>query len=262
MLRMLKVEGCKTLRSASLWVIFIVMIAISIIFTSPTFSRLPETLKSAYGMQYALEQPMSRGEYVFLRTMSDASFTAWLSVIAGALIIGMDFANRTVNNLIYAGNKRISILIVKLFYFYLSALLLSAVYPLANCIKYSADWFSGMASSDIVYVLRCVSCRALIDMAMMSFALVSAFAFRDVIRTLVCSLITIVAISQLMRIAGDIENNAIKAIIEYFPAFAIQKVMLRDTSREVIQRSMLYSAVMVMLTGISCYLFFKKADLK
>ena len=91
MLRMLRVEGKKTLLSVTLWAIFAVMVFISFWFSGMNFSKLPDELSSAYGMQYALEEPMSRGEYVFLRTMSDASFTAWLSIIAGALIIGMDF---------------------------------------------------------------------------------------------------------------------------------------------------------------------------
>ena len=263
MLRMLRVEGRRAVQSLALWIIFGIMVVVSFWFSGMTFAKLPEELSAAYGMQYETPTPMSRGEYVFLRTMSDASFTAWLSVIAGALLIGMDFSNRTINHLIYAGNSRISILIVKLLYFYVCTLFLSAVYPVANCFRYSMTWFSGLKQSDFTYVLRCVGCRTLIDMAMMSFALVPAFAFRDVIGTLVCSLIIVVVLSQLMNITRGVGDGAlIKNAIEYFPALAINKIMYRDTSVETIRKAMLYSGTMVLITWISCHLFFRKADLK
>ncbi|MBR3504794.1 MAG: hypothetical protein IKO07_11235 [Clostridia bacterium] len=263
MLRMLRVEGRRTVQSLALWIIFGVMVVVSFWFSGMTFAKFPEEISAAYGMQYGTATPMSRGEYVFLRTMSDASFTAWLSVIAGALLIGMEFSNRTINHLIYAGNRRISILVVKLLYFYLCTLFLSAVYPVASCFRYSLTWFSGLTQSDVAYVLRCVGCRTLIDMAMMSFALVSAFAFRDVIRTLVCSLIIVVVLSQLMNIVRGVGNGAlIKNMIDYFPALTINKIMFRDASVENIRRSMLYSCTMILSTWISCHLFFRKANLK
>lgn len=263
MLRMLRVEGKKTLLSVTLWAIFAVMVFISFWFSGMNFSKLPDELSSAYGMQYALEEPMSRGEYVFLRTMSDASFTAWLSIIAGALIIGMDFSNRTINNLIYAGNKRINVLIVKLVYFYISTFLLSSVYPAVNCIKYSLKWFYELTQDDVIYVLRCIAYRAILDMAMMSFTLVSAFVFRDIVRTLGCSLIIIVVMSQLMGMVNGIENGSmIRDIVEYFPAYSIRKVMFREVSSEIVNRSMLYSTVMILITGLSCYILFRRADLQ
>ena len=255
-------EGKRTAQSITLWVVFAIMVSISFIYSGAAFSRFPEQLSSAYGIQYASSRPISRGEYVFLRTMGDASFTAWMSVIAGALLIGMDFENRTINNLIFAGNRRITIVIVKLFYFFISSILLSAVYPIISCLRFSTKWFSELNQDDILYVLRCASYRAIIDMAMMSFALISVFIFKDIIKTLVCSLIIIVFLSLLMNAANGTENEIMKTVIEYFPARSIQRVMMREADTETVQKALLYSGIMVMVTCVSCFLLFRKADLR
>ena len=93
MFRLFAFEGHKAIRNLAFWIIFGVMLIVGFWFSGMMFEKLPDVLGSAYGMQYALEQPISRGEYVFLRTISDVSFTAWLSVIAGAMLIGLEFSN-------------------------------------------------------------------------------------------------------------------------------------------------------------------------
>ena len=248
-------EGKKTVQSVTLWVVFAIMLAISFLYSKSAFSKFPETLYE-YGYQYTNEA-ISRGEYVFFRTMGDASFTAWMAVIAGALLIGYDFQNRTINNLIYAGNRRVSILIVKLFYFYLSAIVLSALYPIVACLIYSTRWLSGLTQDDAKYVWRCVACRPLIDMAMMCFSLIIVFIFRDIIRSLIASLIITVAIALFL---GVLNGNSF--IAEYFPARVIRIVMQRNASTETIKNAMLYSGAMVAVTCLACYLLFRKADLK
>ena len=65
---------------------------------------------------------------------------------------------------------------------------------------------------------------------------------------------------NIIRGVGD--GALIKNAIEYFPALAINKTMYRDTSVETIRKAMLYSGTMVLITWISCHLFFRKADLK
>ncbi|MBQ9408623.1 MAG: hypothetical protein IJU28_04430 [Clostridia bacterium] len=255
MFRMLCFEGRKTVQSISLWVIFIIMLAISFLYARSTFSKFPEML-------YNYDHPssgisISRGEYVFYRTMGDASFTAWMSVIAGALLIGLDFQRRTINHLIYAGHRRISIVIVKLFYFYLSAILLSALYPIIACLLYSTKWLSGLSLEDANYVWRCIACRPLNDMAMMSFSLVMVFLFKDVVRSLIGSLIITVGLSLLL---GAMSGTGF--ITEYFPARAIRAVMERNASAETIQNALCYSAVMVGITAITCSFLFRQADLK
>ena len=263
MFRLFAFEGHKAVRNLAFWIIFGVMLIVGFWFSGMMFEKLPDVLSSAYGMQYALKQPISRGEYVFLRTISDVSFTAWLSVIAGAMLIGLEFSNRTINHLIYAGNSRLSIIIVKLFYFYISTLILSLVYPIANCLKYSTDWISNLTADDLHYVLRCVVTRCVIDMAMMSFSLISVFVFRDVIRSLGCSLIVIVVLSQLMGLANNIDSNTLLGrLIQYFPAYAVKKIMFRDVARSDLYYSLIYSFIMVFGTSLTCYLLFRRADIK
>ena len=255
MLRMFCLEGRKTVRSMTLWVIFLVMLAISFLYSKSTFAKFPEVL-SGYGNQYA-GLTINRGEYVFYRTMGDASFTAWMSVVAGALLIGLDFQRRTVNNLIYAGHRRVSILIVKLFYFYLSAILLSALYPIVSCLNYSTKWFSELTREDVSYIWRCIARRPLIDMAMMSFSLILVFIFKDVVRSLIGSLIITLGMSFLLGAMGGSGF-----IVDYFPAHAIKAVMERDVSAETVKNAMLYSTTMVVATCTACYLLFRRADLK
>ncbi len=255
MLRMLCLEGKKTAQSLTLWVIFIIMIAISFLYSKSAFAKFPEVLVG-YGQQYT-GQSISRGEYVFYRTMGDASFTAWMSVIAGALLIGLDFQRRTINNLIYAGHRRISILTVKLFYFYLSAILLSALYPIVACLIYSTKWLSGLSKGDASYVWHCIAYRPLIDMAMMSFSLIMVFLFKDVVRSLIGSLIITVGLSMMLN-----AMSGTGFIAEYFPARAIRAVMERNVSAETVKNAMLYSTAMVLITCTTCYLLFRKADLK
>ena len=255
MYRMLRVEGKKTVQSITLWVIFGVMLVILFLYSKAAFAKFPEVLHG-YGIKSAGED-MSRGEYVFLRTMGDASFTAWMSIIAGALLIGFDFQNRTINNLIYSGNRRGSILFVKLLYFYLCAIILSALFPITACLIYSTKWLSSLTRDDASYVWRCIACRSLTDMAMMSFPLIMVFIFRDIIRSLIASLVITVALALFLGVL-----NGKGFILEYFPARAIKAVMQRDASAETIKNSLLYSAVMVVITCASCYLLFRKADLE
>ena len=255
MLRLLRVEGKKTIQNVILWVVFGIMLAISFLYSKATFVKFLEILNS-YSMQYAGEA-ITRGEYVFLRTMGDASFTAWMAVIAGALLIGFDFQNRTINTLIFAGNRRASILIVKLLYFYLSAIVLSALYPITACLIYSTKWLSGLTQDDARYVWRCVACRALIDMAMMSFSLIIVFIFKDIIRSLIASLIVTVTLALFIN---ALSGNGF--IAEYFPARVIRVVMQRNVGADTTKNAMIYSAVMVAVTCVSCYLLFRKADLK
>ena len=255
MLRILGLEGKKTVQSITLWVIFAIMLAISFLYSKSAFAKFPDVLYE-YGQQKTGEA-ISRGEYVFYRTMGDASFTAWMSIIAGALLIGLDFQQRTINNLIYAGYRRVSILLIKLFYFYLSAILLSALYPITACLIYSTKWLSGLTQDDVAYVLRCVVCRLPIDMAMMSFSLIIVFIFKDVIRSIVVSLIITVGMAMLLN-----AMSGTGYIVDYFPARVIRVVMERNAPIETIKNAMLYSTTMVAITCITCFLLFRKTDLK
>ena len=100
-------------------------------------------------------------------------------------------------------------------------------------------------------------------MTMMSFSLISVFIFRDVIRSLGCSLIVIVVLSQLMGLANNIDSNTLLGkLIQYFPAYAVKKIMFRNVARNDLCYSLIYSFIMVFGTGLTCYLLFRRADIK
>ena len=261
MLRMLRVEGRKAFLNVPFWVLFALMVLASLAWSNGSFSRLPAVLTAGSGAA-AVQETITRGEYVFTKSVSDSSFTGWLAVAAGGALIGSAFSGRTVNNLIYSGHRRTAILFVKLFYFYLSTIILSGVYPLVCCLRFSLGWL--LTGADRAYVLRCLAFRLVIDMAMMTFSLIPAFIFREnFVFSMGCSLVVVLLLSQGLSIsAGAAQQSAIaRFLYQNFPACALPRLTSRAATPEIIVPALIFNGVMVLGTVITCYLLFRRANL-
>lgn len=237
------------------------MIFIALWFSGISFGKIPEML-TAKTPQFFTGADMMRGEYVFMRTMGDSSFTAWLSIIFAAVFIGMDFVNRMINQAIFAGNSRLRIFTVKIVEFYAVACLISFFYPLVSCLRYGTAWFGTLHPQDMAYILRCAGLRVLLDMAMMSVGIVTAFAFRDIVRPLAVTLITTVVLSQLLGLRHSLDGMpVIKQLMEMYPAFQFQVVMDKAATSAQIATAVWSAVTMITVTIVASYLFFRKADL-
>ncbi|MGL4372864.1 MAG: ABC transporter permease, partial [Turicibacter sp.] len=208
MFNLIRSEWIKLRYNLVLGIMMVVLVLISFGLASAGFGKLPEHL-TADTPQFFTGVEMARGEFVFQRAMGDSSFTAWLSIVFTALFIGMEFTTRNINQAIFAGNSRLKIFIVKIVQCYIIACIVSGIYPLVSCLRYSLPWFSELSLSDVGYIFRCIGIKMLLDMAMMSIGIISTFALRDFIRPLAFNLIFTVVLSQLLGLRHSLDSTSI-----------------------------------------------------
>lgn len=258
---LIRVEWMKLRYNLVLGVMIIVLALISFALSSASFGAMPEYL-TAETPQFFPGVEMSRGEFVFKRVMSDPSFTAWLSIVFTSIFIGVDFSNRNMNQLIFAGNSRRRIFVVKILECYIVAGFVSGIYPIVSCLRYALPWFMDLSTSDYAYILRCVGIKALLDMGIMSIGIITTFALRDFIRPLAVNLVLTIVLSQVlgMRYLLDVTSIGYK-VLSLYPSFQYTKVIERNITNQEILNAVVPTLILIALTMIISYNLFRKAEL-
>ena len=211
-----------------------------------------------------MQSSESFGEMVFVRSMSQASYTAWIAVIFSCLLIGVDFSDRTVFRSVFAGISRIKYFLFKAAEYYLITLILASLFPLAACLRYSRGWFSTLDSSGWLYVLRCLGMKLIIDTALISISFLLVFLFRDLVRSLVASIVvTAIFIVQLneLRLTWP-ADSILKKLVDFYPAFQLPIVVQPEITLKQLELAIGTSLIIILLLNITAYLCFRHSELK
>lgn len=261
MLNLIRAEWTKLRHNWVLGIMLLVLCLMALGLSNATFGMLPEHL-TAETPQFFTGVEMTRGEHVFHRVMKDSSFTAWLSIIFAALFIGVDFINRSMNQYIFSGHSRLKIFTIKIIECYIFACLTSAIYPIISCLRYSLPWFVTLSIDDYIYVLRCIGLRALLDMSLMTISIITTFALRDFIRPIIGTLIATLVLVQLFGIHYSLDPNSVfYKVLTFYPSFQYSEVMARNITPTQLITAVLSASSFILLTIITSYLLFRKAEL-
>lgn len=262
MFNLMRAEWIKLRYNISCGVVIAAMALVSLWFSGISFGRLPVRLDES-SPHFFSGTVMMRGEYVFQKTMGDPSFTIWLSILFAALFIGADFSKRTINDGIYAGNSRSNIFMVKMAQFYMVSCLVSFLYPAISTLQYGSEWLAALTWEDAAYIFRSAGLRFLLDMSLMSISIIAVFAFRDVIRSMACSLIITLVLSQLLGIRHSLESDSIlRKIMDIYPAFQMAPVMSPVVETALIRNAVITALIFIIATVAVSYLLFRRADLE
>ena len=197
------------------------------------------------------------GEIVFAAAMGNTSMTEWFAALIGIGLVGREFMERTIELPVYAAYKRVHIALVKMLYSYLLIIVISGLYPLISCIRVGMGFFMTLGSAGWLYAMRCIGIRMLLDMAMMSVALLCAFVFRDVVRNLVC-IISITAVLTFFKEVLPLNSW----IVFYYPSMVLPRLMQREINSQVLIKALAYSVAMLGVNGSVCCVLFQRAELK
>ena len=261
MLRLLRAEFMKLRYSIVFGVLLLIMIIVAFAVSGSSFGDMPEILE---GIQYGTSDGKMRGELVFKNSISEQGFTQWMGIVFSALLIGLDFKLRTVNQLVISGNSRLKVMAAKVIKYYVACIIISLMYPFICCIRFGLSWFGTLSFEEIGYVLRCIALRIMADIAFVSIGLIPAFAFRDIFRPLLVMVLFTFGFALalgILRSTGSYDMH--DQIISFFPGgnlrTLIYQVQIESTELiKVILVFVSYTAVSL----IASYLFFRRAELK
>lgn len=203
------------------------------------------------------------GAEAFKHSMYDVSTTVLLGAVFTGLFVGSDFADRTINQAVTAGYSRLNILISKSIVFYLSVEIITIVYPLTSVIINTCfnGWGEEFTIVSLLYVIRTVLLRFVIDAGCASLWLLIAFIFKDVGKTISVSMIIFVVGAGALTILS--KKNAAAQFIYTLTANSQARIIVNKavTSYNILFTCLSNLIMIVLFCSIS-YIIFRRAELK
>lgn len=203
------------------------------------------------------------GKRAFTGGILDIATIMLLGSIFAGLFIGTDFVNRTINQEVTAGNSRLSIFFSKVIILFISIEILMLIYPITAVIVNTSlnGWGEPVTISTVIYILRTVFLRMILDVSCLGLWMFFAFLFRDVTKTMGVSILTLALGFPLLALPS--QKSVIIKNIYNLTVHSQARVIINDvlTSNQLISIFVSNFIVIFVLLGAS-YLLFRKVELK
>lgn len=203
------------------------------------------------------------GKRAFASSVLDIALIMVLGSIFAGLFIGTDFVNRTINQEITAGNSRLSVFFSKVFVLFIATEILMLIYPITSSIINTTlnGWGETFNISTLVYILRTVIIRMVLDARCLSLWIFFAFLFKDVAKTMGVSMLTFVL--GVFLLTSISQKSVIIKNIYDLTVHSQARVIVNNvlTSNQLINIFVSNFIVIFVLLGTS-YLLFRKVELK
>lgn len=201
---LLRAELQKLRNHRTFWIMAAVLAGLSVLYvfmqTNTYFVNDMLTLR-IMGVTNSL---VKEGPDIFWRIIADPSVIAWFSVPFAGLLIGTDFGERGISQILMAGYSRKKLFLVKIVEYYVLFLLVLAIFPVGAILRCCLPWMRGMDAADAAYFWQGVSLKFVLDMNWISVGFFLVFLCRDVLKSIAASLGAALLMNALPRISvGD-----------------------------------------------------------
>lgn len=212
---------------------------------------------------YVINNGSLVGIEAFKHSMYDVSTTMLLGAILTGLFVGNDFTTRIINQEVTAGHSRLKILISKSVIFYCSVEVITILYPITSvCINTAFNgWGEEFTAFTLLYIIRTVLLRFIIDAGCTSLWVLIAFLFKDIGKTIGVSVIMfIVGIGVLTALS---EKSSIAKFIYSLTANSQARVIVNEvlTSYNIMWTCIVNLLMFFVFMSMS-YIVFRRAELK
>lgn len=147
---------------------------------------------------------LKKGPDIFWRIIADPSVLGWFSVPFAGLLLGTDFGERGISQILMAGYSRKKLFLVKTIEYYVLFLPVLAIYPVGAILRCCLPWIRTMDAADAAYFWQGVSLKFVLDMNFISVGFFLVFLCRDVLKSIAASLGAALLMNALPRISvGD-----------------------------------------------------------
>ncbi|SHJ27568.1 ABC-2 type transport system permease protein [Clostridium cavendishii DSM 21758] len=203
------------------------------------------------------------GERAFQNSMYDIATLMLLGSVFAGLFIGTDFSNRIINKEVSAGHSRLKILLSKGILFFLATEMIMLVYPIASVTVNTIlnGWGSSFDLSTVIYIIKTILFRMVLDASCISLWIFIAFLCKDVTKTMGVSILVFMMGS--ITLAGlSFQNNFVKTIYD-FTAHSQARVIVNKSISYAQVTSVLISKLIIISILLSLsYIMFRRTELK
>lgn len=201
---------------------------------------------------------LPKGGYeIFISMLYDSTAFIILIGIFTALLIGKSFSNRTIILKIMSGNSRKNVLLSKTISIFTISTISILMYPISGAltvtIKYG--WNVPMLQS-IITLFKIIICTVLLDASIFSIVIFLGVLFRDTVKTVTASAITI--FFNALYMAYSLPLNL---PVSMHPMHLLRTILLNNSWSQFIMFS-LYSMVLLSAILLASYNVFRKCELK
>lgn len=203
---------------------------------------------------------LTKGGYeVFISMLYDSTaFIIFISIFT-ALLIGKSFSNRTIALKIISGNSRKNVFLSKLIVTLTIAIISMFMFPVLGAltvtIKYG--WNSAILQS-IIALFKIIICTILLEVSIFSVVIFIGVLFRDTVKTVTASAITMFFNALYMAYAS---SNDLNLPISMNPMRLLRTILANNSWPQFIMIS-LYSIVLLSVILLVSYNVFRKCELK
>lgn len=201
---------------------------------------------------------LPKGGYeVFILMLYDSTALIILMSVFTALLMGKSFSNRTISLRVMSGDSRKNIFLSKVFSILIISTISMLMFPILGAltvtIKYG--WNVPILQS-IITLFKIIICTALLDFGIFSVIIFLGVIFRDTVRTVTVSVITI--FSNAIYFAYSYGLNLPKSM---HPMCLLRTVLENNSWSQFIIFS-LYAIVLLSAILLVSYNIFRKCELK
>lgn len=197
------------------------------------------------------------GYQVFIAMLRDSTGFIILTSVFIALLMGKSFSNRIIALKIMSGNSRSNVFLCKVFSILAVSTIAMLIFPIMGAIVITVryGWNVPILQS-LVTSFKIVVCTALLDFVIFSVIIFFGVIFRDTVRTVSASVITIFFNALYLAYANDL-----KVPISMHPMRLLRTVLTNNSWCQFVMFS-LYSIVLLSVILLVSYNIFRKCELK
>lgn len=174
-----------------------------------------------------LDYEKLNGYKTLFYSLYNAPILMIITSVFGALYLGKDFADRTIDLLICAGHRRRQIFFVKALFFILGSNLILLLQPILSTILNTLlnGWGHTSNPNEVIYLLKLFFVTSILNGAMCGITLIAAFLFKDIGKTLSIpafiyfAMVFLLNSKKAIKIAYVIPLGQLRLILEKISSF-------------------------------------------
>ncbi|WP_194191950.1 ABC transporter permease [Clostridium chrysemydis] len=212
---------------------------------------------------YVYKNGTITGIKAFECSMYDVATMMVVGAIFSSLFIGGEFLNRTINQQIVSGYSRISVFFSKVIITFLATEILMIIYPITSVfINTLTNGFGCDFNSNVLlYIVRVLFLRVIIDFSLISLLIFFAFLFKDTLKTIGVSILTfLIGTGCLFTLSKS--NEFINLIYKLTANSQSRLIISADISVDNIIFLLLSNLIIMFILIYISYIQFRRYDLK
>ncbi|SFD15330.1 ABC transporter permease [Clostridium uliginosum] len=203
------------------------------------------------------------GARAFQGSMYDIATLMLLGSIFAGIFIGTDFVDRIINQEIVAGHSRLSILVSKAITFFFATEIIMLIYPITSVIVNTilSGWGEVFNGTTIIYIVRTILLRMILDASCISLWVFVAFLFKDVAKTMGISFF-IFMVGAISLVQLSTKSALIKTIYNFTAHSQARIIVNKVLTYSEVTSIIISKLIIISILLCASYFIFRRVELK